>query len=231
MWPERYLLVRPRRRRLSAICHGVRPAPGETSRMPAWPPCGTPRPASTWDAATARLDEVDNDVEEELKLLAPLSPGHTLATGSYSARIQRELGSALTVVQNPGQLVYGLRPTSDRALLLMLHGSEQDFQNAMVVEEHVLNYRKRRAVFTRKLSKLLHERWIVLGADKRTDTTFHMLMSDVCDDVGPSQRPIFVVDPRPEHEVAHDWPREALRHVRMTPREFLSLARSPSDDA
>ena len=177
------------------------------------------------------LDDVDDKVAHELARLAPFAAGRTLATGSYSSRIQVALGSGLTVVYSPGQLGHGLPSgKAGRALLLMLHGSEFDFQNAMVLETNVLNYRTRRPDLAAAMSTLLRETWVVLGADKRADTTFHMLLADVCGRLGMPQRPIFVVDPRPEHEVALDWPAEALRHVRMTAGDFLSLMRPKNDD-
>ena len=68
-----------------------------------------------------------------------------------------------------------------------------------------------------------------LGYDKEADTTFRLLANNVCRQLGMAQRPIFVVDPRPEEEVTNEWPKAALRHVGLTVDQFLSLAR-PGDD-
>lgn len=172
------------------------------------------------------LDKVGSEIVSELTDLASVSPGRTFVTGSYSARIQNALGPALTIVQGDGQL--GRSPShrsSNRAQLLMLHGSEQDFQNALVAKDDVLTYREHRPALAEAVSDLLLSPWIVLGAEKEADSTFHLLTSNVSRKLGEQQRPLFVIDPRPEEVVENEWPRAALRHVRLTPGEFLSMAR------
>ncbi len=179
----------------------------------------------------SRLDDVAPGVGEELATLARLAAGRVLVTGSYSARIHRALGPALTVIhgdrQADGRLTPGL---TRRAHLLMLHGSEQDFQNALVAEDDVATYSEHRPALTAVVSDLLASYpWIVLGAERRTDSTFHLQLRNVCRKLEMEQRPVFVVDPRCEEEVASEWPRAALRHVRLTPAQFLSLARAGDD--
>lgn len=172
----------------------------------------------------SELDLIEPDAEQELSLLSRLA-GHVFATGSYSARIQTALGRNLTVVQNENQAGWGpLRATTQRATLLLLHGSEQDFQNALLGKTAVHSFPKHRPKLSERLNELLREIWIVLGTDEKADATFHLAASNVSCDLGLQQRPIFVVDPRPEEEVAIEWPREALRHVRMTSAQFMSKA-------
>ncbi len=178
----------------------------------------------------SRLDEVDPRAGEELVSLASLAAGRMLVTGSYSARIQNALGPALTVVHGDRQIDGRLVPgQSRRPHLLMLHGSEHDLQNAMVAEDDVLTYSVHRPALTATLSDLLEYPWVVLGAGRKTDSTFHLLLRNVSGRLGMQQRPVFVVDPRPEEEVANEWPRAALRHVGLTPAQFLSLARTGDD--
>ncbi len=173
------------------------------------------------------LDEVAPEVGKELTTLATLAAGRVLVTGSYSARIQNTIGPALTVVQTDRQAAPRRKTgRSQRTHLVLLHGSEQDFQSAMVLENEVATYRDHRPSLTATVSELLENPWVVLGAERRADTTFHLLADSVCQRLGMLQRPLFVVDPRPEQEVAREWPQVALRHVRMTPMQFLSLASS-----
>lgn len=172
-----------------------------------------------------RLDQVEPEAEAELEKLAPLVAGHLLATGSYSARIQRALGPDLTVAQTDQQATAGLfRSASKRARLLMLHGSEHDFANALLDKNTIRSFSRCRPEIAASLSALLRETWIVLGADAEEDQTFNSVCNVVSGDLGSYQRPIFVVDPRPEETVAAEWPREALRHLRMSPARFLELA-------
>jgi len=176
----------------------------------------------------ASLDEVGSEVATELNDLASVAAGRTFVTGSYSARIQNALGPALTVIHGDPQLGHGLpRSRSQRAHLLMLHGSEQDFQNALVSRDDVLTYGEHRPALARAVSNLLSspEPWIVLGAEEEADSTFHLLVGNASRKLEMQQRPLFVVDPRPEDDVINEWPQVALRHVRLTPAEFLSLPR------
>lgn len=174
----------------------------------------------------ASLDEVAPEVAEELDVLASLAAGRTLVTGSYSAQIQNALGPALTVIHCDPQVDRGwTQGRSKRAHLLMLHGSEQDFQNALVAEDDVLSYSQRCPALAEAVSNLLSSTWFILGAEQKADTTFRLLVRHASVKLGAQPPPIFVVDPRPENEVANDWPRAALRHVCMTPSDFLSRAR------
>jgi hypothetical protein len=172
------------------------------------------------------LDKVDPEVGAELKQLAAVAPGRTFVTGCYTARLQNALGPSITIVQRDEQIGRGLMHRSaTRAHLLMLHGSEQDFQNALVARDDVLTYSEHRPALAKAVSDLLSFSWIVLGADEKADGTFHLLVGNVCRHLGMRQRPIYVVDPRPEHEVDNEWPKAALRHVRLAPAEFLSQVR------
>ncbi len=87
----------------------------------------------------------------------------------------------------------------------------------VVAEDDVLTYSEDRPALTAALSDLLEYPWIVLGAERKADTTFYLQMRNVSRRLGMQQRPVFVVDPRPEEEVANEWPRAALRHVGLTP--------------
>lgn len=172
-----------------------------------------------------RLDQIAPEAQAELARLAPLVAGHLLATGSYSARISRALGPDLTIAQNDQQATAGLfYGPSKRTRLLLLHGSEQDFQNALLDKNTILNFVLYRQGLADTLSRLLRDPWIVLGAEEEEDRTFYSFCNAVSCDLGHNQRPIFVVDPRPEETVAAEWPREALRHLRMSPARFLELA-------
>jgi len=174
----------------------------------------------------ASLDEVGSEVVPELNDLAAVAAGRTFVTGSYSARIQNALGPALTIVHDDKQLGHGLsHGRSQRAHLLRLHGSEQDFQNALVSKDNVLTYSEHRPALAKAVSDLLLYPWIILGAEEKADSTFHLLVSNVSRKLEMQQRPLFVIDPRPEDEVVNEWPRPALRHIRLTPAEFLSMAR------
>ncbi len=178
----------------------------------------------------SRLDEGAPRVAEELETLAALPAGRVVVTGSYSARIQNALGPHLRVIHVDGQVDGKLTPgLTGRAHLLMLHGSEHDFQNALVAEDDILTYSEHRPALTAAVSHLLTYPWIVLGAERKTDSTFHLQLRNVSRKLGMQQRPIFVVDPRSEEEVANEWPRAALRHVGLTPAQFLSLVRSDDD--
>ena len=165
------------------------------------------------------IDPPAAEIVQELNALAPLLQGHFVATGTWSAQIQRVLGPHLELVSGRPQ------GQSGRTRLLMLHGSEQSFQTALVAQDDVAEYQENGAALSAAaVDQLLQSVWVVLGARRATDATFLMMARRVSKGLGEMPRPIFVVDPRPLDEVSREWPKGALRHIRMTPGAFITKA-------
>ena len=171
------------------------------------------------------IDILEKEPQRELVALAPHLSGHFVATGTWSARIQNALGSNIEVLQDEPQGHF--RPGGGRRTrLLMLHGSEQSFQTALVAQDDVASYGDHRGRLAAVVEELLTSPWVALGASRATDATFLLMVRSVSRSLGSQPPPIYVIDPRTNEEVAREWPREALRHLRMTPAQFLKAAKA-----
>lgn len=177
------------------------------------------------------LEQVAETALEELALLRPVAAGKAFVTSAYSRRIADTFDNLTIVDDEAGVPNVLLSATSKKTYLLMLHGQQTKLKNALLTSSEIA-FEKNRPGLSRLLRELLIEGpWIVLGHEEAADGNFFQVCWDVCQHLEDQQRPIFVVDSRPPELVAMEWPRKALRHIRMRPLEFLQLLSSEGDSA
>jgi ubiquitin-protein ligase len=170
------------------------------------------------------LEVLDSEVQDELEVLSPIVVGKVLVSGTYSSFMHSMFRHVSLATCDAEVMNIRREPGSTNTFVVMLHGQQSNPGGALLTKEEVDSFVENRPGLDQLVRSLLREHpWIVLAFDRDEDDTFARLCGKVCDQLGPRQRPIYVVDPRESEVVASEWPRDPLRHVRLQPLEFLRL--------
>ncbi len=174
-------------------------------------------------AGFSRLDKIADETLAELNLVSRLGKGRVFITGCYASTVSQRLGDdAIVVPDDADEGVSRLVPGRlDLASVAMLHGSQSSLGSLLLTRRDVDNFVQRRTQLAAALREFLKRKFVVLGFDRYHDETFDTRCWEVSRGLGQSQRPVYVVDPRDWSDVSADWPRAALRHVKMAPRSFI----------
>lgn len=171
------------------------------------------------------LDQAASRAIAELADLRPLTAGRPFLTSSYMLSIPMTLHPQSAIVRDDNQ-VHRVKPGQGALpFVVMLHGAFDNLDRALLTEEEVNDAGNRNPKLRMMVELIARESFLVLGANSELDRGF----VDLCwTSASNSTTPpaIWVVDPRDPEDVAAEWPRAALRHLRMEPADFFAALRA-----